>query len=104
MLTNIRAVDDVVAAVDCGYGSVKATVNTRNSILAFPSGACPADQALGDLDVAEALAPIMIDQRPWVAGFETASLPAYQRPIHRTYATTDHYRALLMEALMVPSR
>ncbi len=99
MLANVRAVDDVVAAVDCGYGSVKATVNTRNGILAFPSGACPADQALDDFEAGEFSEPIMIDDKPWVAGFESANLPAYQRPIHRTYATTDHYRALLMEAL-----
>ena len=36
MLANLRAVDDVVAAIDCGCGSVKATVNTRNGIPAFP--------------------------------------------------------------------
>ena len=99
MLANLDVVEDVVAAVDCGYGSVKATVNTRNGIIAFPSGACPADQALGDLDAGQASEPIMIDDEAWVAGFESASLPAYQRPIHRTFATTDHYQALLMEAV-----
>ena len=41
----------------------------------------------------------MINGVPWVAGFETADLAAYDRPIHRRYAMTDHYRALISEAL-----
>jgi len=94
-----KAVKKAVAVVDCGYGSVKATSSLSKDIIVFPSGAAPADQALGDLAPETATSPLLIDGKPWRAGFETASVPAYDRPIHQRYATTDHYRALLMEAL-----
>lgn len=90
---------NVVAVVDCGYGSVKATSNLHTGTIVFPAGASPANQALGDLAAETPTTPLLIHGKPWRAGFETAGLPAYDRPIHQNYATTDHYRALLMEAL-----
>ncbi|MGI9494286.1 MAG: hypothetical protein ACR2QF_17985 [Geminicoccaceae bacterium] len=95
----VQQTPNMVAVVDCGYGSVKATSNQYSGTIVFPAGASPADQALGDLDAEPPTTPLFIDGKPWRAGFETAGVPAYDRPIHQNYATTDHYRALLMEAL-----
>ena len=90
---------DVVVVVDGGYGTVKAGSNRRSTFISFPSGAAPADQALEGLTIEQSSGTMMINGVPWVAGFETADLAAYDRPIHRRYAMTDHYRALIFEAL-----
>ena len=92
--------ESVVVAIDCGYGSVKTGSSQNGKIIAFPAGACPVEQGIGDLAAEKvSTAPLLVNGTPWVAGFESAKLPGYERPIHRSYATTDHYRALLLEAL-----
>lgn len=93
------ATSDVIVAIDGGFGAVKAGSNRQTAFVSFPSGAAPESQALGELNTEDARNSLVINGVPWVAGFEAADLPSYDRPIHRRYATTDHYRALIFEAL-----